>query len=157
MQLLPPRAHAALDRVERRVAPHLLPAGLHVVQYGIAVLFIWFGVAKLWSPGDGLELVAGVQMLFGLPGVFGMLLALWEVVIGAQFLSKQLVRYAAPQLLVHQAGTFLALVALPHLTWATFPWLTLHGQFVAKNVLIVGGALLVWHATLHTTRSRTDC
>jgi hypothetical protein len=41
-------------------------------------------------------------------------------------------------------GTFLPVVLLPDVVFATFPYgLTLEGQYIAKNLVVIGAALVV--------------
>ena len=42
-------------------------------------------------------------------------------------------------------GTFLPLVVCPDAVWTTFPFaLTLEGQYIVKNAVLIGGALVLF-------------
>jgi hypothetical protein len=42
------------------------------------------------------------------------------------------------------AGTFLPLVLLPEVVWTSFPLgLTLEGQYIIKNLVVIGAALVI--------------
>lgn len=142
------------DDLEQRIAPSMARVGVKTLRYGLALLYFWFGAAKIWAPGEGLALVTDLFGLIGLPSVFGLVLAVWEIIIAALFVRKETISYAAPMATAHLIGTFLPMLALPALTWTLVPWLTLHGQFVTKNIVLLGGVWVVWAATIRM-RMRT--
>lgn len=132
-------------RAEQAAVQWLAVAGVESLRYGLALLYVWFGLAKLFAPGDGLAIVTDLIALFGLPAITSPLLAVWEVLIGLLFLRLVWARYAAVLASLHLIGTFAPLVFLPGLTFAQFPiWLTLAGQFIVKNIVLHGAVLVIW-------------
>ncbi len=90
----------------------------------------------------------------------------WEVLIGVTFLIPALTRVAIFLLAFQMPGTFLPLVLLPEVCWDDFPLgLTLEGQYIVKNLIIIGAALVIGsrvsglratkREALNTTRSLT--
>lgn len=144
MKTIPER----LVEIETNLAPWMAVGGLKTLRFSLALIYLWFGLAKLFSPADGLELVRGLMATTGLPGSTGMVLAVWEIAIGILFLRTQWTRYASLNAIVHLLGTFLPFLFLPALTVYEAPWLTLHGQFIIKNVTLLGAAVVVWAATV---------
>lgn len=138
----------SIAEIEPKIVVPLLTVGTEILRYGLILIYLWFGAAKLYAPGDGLELVSGLISMMMLPMFFGQLLALWEIAIAIMFMRTEWVRYAAINTIVHLLGTFLPMAFLPWLTINDWPWLTLHGQFVIKNVALVGAAMVVWAATI---------
>lgn len=136
---------SALGTLERRSVQWLAATGVESLRYGLALIYVWFGVAKLWAPGEGLAIVVELLAIFGAPPIVSPLLAVWEVVIGLLFLRLRWARYAALLATIHLIGTFLPLLLLPDLTFKQFPlWLTLDGQFIVKNIVLHGAALVIW-------------
>ena len=117
--------------------------GLPGMRYALGVVFIWFGVLKLLgiSPAD--DLIAETVILVE-PEVFIPILGLWEVVIGVCFIFRRLLRVAILLLFLQLPGTFLPLLLVPEAVYTVFPYgLTVEGQYIVKNVIIIGAALVV--------------
>ena len=131
--------------------------GVRLVQFALGIVFVWYGALKL-MPGESpaAELVtataAAVLDLVGLSlpgGLVLYLLGLFEVGLGMALLTdlrRQLVVLLA---LGHMASTAIPLVLLPEMVWTQFPLsLSLEGQFIFKNLVIVAGAAAIG-ATAH--------
>ncbi len=72
------------------------------------------------------------------------ILAAWEVLIGVLFLFGIWMRFAVPLLLLQMVGTVMPLFLLPELCFQSVPFiLTLVGQYIIKNLILVVGALVI--------------
>jgi uncharacterized membrane protein YkgB len=72
------------------------------------------------------------------------ILGLWEIAIGVAFLVPALTRVALLLLLPQMPGTFLPLVMLPEVCFTIAPFgLTLEGQYIIKNLVIISCALII--------------
>lgn len=127
-----------------------------VLRVGLGLIFLWFGTLKFVpgvSPAE--ELVRSTFLeLFGLlglglsPTVAIYCLALFEVGIGTGFLVDVHRPALVWMLLVHMAGTALPLLLLPDMIWTQFPLgLTLEGQYIVKNVILIGAAMAIGGST----------
>lgn len=97
------------------------------------------------------------------PDLFVSLLGWWEVTIRVGLLFRPLHRTAILLLLLQMPGTHLPLVLLPEVCFTEVPrGLTLEGQYIIKNAVLIGAALVVddtvgqesaWEATLSGVRS----
>lgn len=118
--------------------------GITFLRFAIGVVFIWFGALKTigeLSPAYGL-VAATVYWLT--PEIIVPLLGLWEIAIGLAFLFTPLTRIAIFLLFLQIPGTFLPLVLLPEICFTVFPFgLTLEGQYIVKNLVIIGSALVI--------------
>lgn len=100
------------------------------------------------------------------PDLFVSLLGWWEVTIRVGLLFRPLHRTAILLLLLQMPGTHLPLVLLPEVCFTEVPrGLTLEGQYIIKNAVLIGAALIVddtvgqegaWEATLSGVRSHRD-
>lgn len=89
------------------------------------------------------ELVANTVYVVP-PELFVPVLGVWEVLIGLCLLYRPLIRLGILLLFLQMPGTFLPLVLLPEVTFARFPHaLTLEGQYIVKNLVMIGAALAV--------------
>lgn len=134
--------------------------GFRLLRYALGVVFVWFGALKLvpgLSPAEplaGATAEALARLLWFPPAdVFLRVLGVWEVVIGVGFFVRPLLRPAIALLALQMPGTVLPLILLPELCYTVFPFgLTLAGQYIVKNVVLVAAALVVGG----TVRLRTD-
>lgn len=123
------------------------------IQFGLGLIFAWFGALKFvpgLSPAEGLvrataaELLAPISFTGLQPTLFLLLLAAWEVLIGIGFLLDIRRRVVVWMVLLHMVGTALPLVLLPEIVWTRFPYaLSLEGQYIIKNLVLIGGAMAV--------------
>lgn len=78
------------------------------------------------------------------PDLFVPILGWWEVAIGVGLLFRPLLRFAILLLFLQMPGTFLPLVLLPGVCFTRFPvGLTLEGQYIVKNLILIAAALVV--------------
>jgi uncharacterized membrane protein YkgB len=131
------------EQIDRIVAGAMQRYGVRVLRYALAVVFIWFGILKPLGLSPAEALVK--RTVYFLPAdVFFPILGWWEVAIGAALLFRPLVRLALFLLFAQMVGTFLPLVVLPEVVWTNFPFaLTTEGQYIIKNLVLIGAALVV--------------
>ncbi len=114
----------------------------------IAVVYIWFGFLKVigTSPAEGLvtklfnltlEPIMGIQ-------TFLLILGIGECLIGFVWLSPRLTKLAFGLMIVHMFTTFMPILFLPNETWQSFFTLTLTGQYIIKNVVLLSAAWFVY-------------
>ncbi len=114
-----------------------------MLRFALAVIFVWFGALKFFQASPADDLVR--RTIYWLsPDIFIPILGVWEVVIGVCFCFRSTLRLALLLLAVQLPGTFLPLVVLPGVCFASLPFgLTMEGQYIVKNLLIIGAALVV--------------
>ena len=132
-----------LGPLDRRIASWMQRNGLFVLRVGLAVVFIWFGLLKPLGMSPAEELVRRVIYVVP-PDFFVPFLGWWEVAIGVGLLYRPLNRTAIFLLFLQMPGTLLPLVLLPEVCFTQVPWgLTLEGQYIIKNAVLIGAALAV--------------
>ncbi|WP_181899524.1 DoxX family protein [Flagellimonas nanhaiensis] len=121
-----------------------------LLAISVGLVYLWFGTLKFFpdlSPAEGLAKNTIHELTFGLiPGDISIiLLAVWEVGIGL-FLILSLWRRATVFLaLVHMVFTFAPLLFFPNETFNDGPLhLTLLGQYIIKNLIIIAALLMLW-------------
>ena len=131
------------DRVDRRLAGWMSRNGTVLLRYSLGLVFIWFGLLKPLGLSPAEELVKRT-VYFLPPDIFYPILGWWEVAIGAGLLYRPLTRVALFLLALQMPGTFLPLLVLPDVVWTSFPMgLTLEGQYIVKNLVLISAALVV--------------
>ena len=141
------------DGIDRRIAGWMEKYGILLLRISLGVIFIWFGALKLFegvSPAE--ELVKRTVYWFP-PEVFFPILGVWEVLIGVGLLFRRLIRAALLLLFLQMPGTFLPLILLPEVCFTAFPYgLTLEGQYIVKNLILISAALVVGGTVRHRKR-----
>lgn len=131
------------ETVDARIAAEMSKWGIPMLRVAVAVVFIWFGALKVFDISPAGDLVAATVYLVP-PELFIPVLGIWEVLIGLCLLYRPLIRVGILLLFLQLPGTFLPLVLLPGATFATFPYeLTVEGQYIIKNLVIIGAALVI--------------
>ena len=118
--------------------------GVTLLRYSLGIIYIWFGGLKVVELSPAQELVENTVYWFENPKTFVPILGIWEVVIGITMCIKPLIRVSIFLLFVQMPGTFLPLVLFPEVCFTNFPFgLTLEGQYIVKNLIIISSALVV--------------
>jgi len=134
--------------VDAAIAGFMQRHGHAALRYSLAVIFIWFGVLKPLglSPAEDLILqTVGWMPVLSAPSWLA-IIGWWEVAIGVMFLFRSTLRFAIGLLAMQMIGTFMPLVMLPEVTFqpGRAPYgLTLEGQYIVKNLLIISAAMVV--------------
>ena len=136
------------DRLDKNITNWMAEYSLIILRIGLGLIFIWFGALKFFpglSPAE--ELVRNTIYFFD-PNFFLPVLAAWEVVIGIGFLAglftNRFQRLTILLLFLQMFGAALPLILLPEVCWENFPFvLTLEGQYIVKNLAIIGSALVL--------------
>ena len=142
------RWHARLERMDRGIAHVMGRWGTRALRFALAVIFIWFGVLKPFglSPAEPLVLATVEALPVLSPRAWLIVIGWWEVLIGLTFLHRATLRIAIALLALQMVGTFLPLVLLPEVTFqpGRIPYgLTMEGQYIIKNLLVIAAALVV--------------
>ncbi len=131
------------DAFDRAVSDWMQRWSVPLLRVGLGVVFVWFGALKVIGASPAGELVA--ETVYFLPAeVFVPVLGVWEVLIGLALLYPPLTRVGILLLFFQMPGTFLPVVLLPDVVFETFPYaLTVEGQYIVKNLVIIAAALVV--------------
>ena len=133
-----------MDSLDARITRWMAAHGLFVLRIGLGMVFFWFGMLKFFpglSPAEGL---VRNTVYFVDPDLFIPVLAAWETLIGIGLLTGKYMRLTLLLLFLQMPGTALPLVVLPEVVWTAFPYgLTLEGQYIIKNLVLIGAALVL--------------
>ena len=117
--------------------------GEPLLRWALAVVFIWFGLLKPLDASPANDLVK--RTIYWLPPeTFLPFLGWWEVAIGVCLVVRPWVRVGVLLLFLQMPGTFLPLLLLPEICFERFPVvLTMEGQYIVKNIVLIAAALVV--------------
>ncbi|TYL38400.1 hypothetical protein CV102_11350 [Natronococcus pandeyae] len=137
------RYRRRFDELDATIAAQMDRWGMPVLRVAVAVVFIWFGGLKVFGVSPAADLVAATVYVVP-PSLFVPVLGVWEVFIGLCLLYRPLIRLGIFLLFLQLPGTFLPLVLLPEVVYVAFPYaLTVEGQYIVKNLVIIGAALVI--------------
>ncbi|MFE8912416.1 DUF417 domain-containing protein [Streptomyces globisporus] len=139
-----------LGRALTRLAAHVDIHALALLRATVGIVFVGFGVLKLFpsaSPAEQLAVDAATKMTLGLVPETVLLLSLatLESAIGIGLIvGRRLLRPALVAFFLHMGGVFSTLFLLPDAMWQPHsPAPTMEGQYVVKNVVLVAVCLVV--------------
>lgn len=134
---------STISRFDAKIIKLFTRFGLTFLRLSLGIIFIWFGLLKTVNLSPAQDLVAAT-VYWLTPEIIVPILGAWEAAIGVCLLFPQLIRLGLLLLALQLPGTFLPLVLLPEVTFTAPPFgLTLEGQYIVKNLVIIGSALVV--------------
>ena len=140
---------AKLDSAETCIYRWMARHGVACMRLSLGVIFLWFGGLKLFPGFSPAEALAGqtiMALTFGMvpPELSVPALGYIEALIGVALLSGKAMRLTLPALFVHMGGTALPFLLLPSVVFGDEAMtLSLEGQYIVKNLVILSGALVV--------------
>lgn len=139
-----PEVRKKAERLDERLRPLLARIGVPLLRISLGVVFLWFGLLKIFDVSPVSGLVANTIYWFD-PDVVVPALGVFEVFVGACLVAGRLMRIALPLLVLQMAGTFMVLVLLPGVAFRDGnPFLlTVEGEFVVKNLVLLSSALVI--------------
>lgn len=134
------RVNALDERISRLMSDWSIP----VLRLALGVVYVWFGALKLVPGLSPAEDLVAATVPFLPASLFMPFLGLWEIAIGLGFLFGRALRLTILLLFLQMPGTMAPIVLLPDRVFSVFPYgLTLEGQYIVKNLVLVGAALVV--------------
>ncbi|MBI3319815.1 MAG: hypothetical protein HYZ89_04435 [Candidatus Omnitrophica bacterium] len=124
--------------------------GIEFLRIALATVFIWFGLLKLAGRSPVAELVTST--VYWVPARHVVpLLGIWETVVGVGLLCRVALRVTLLLCWMLLSGTLLVLVLRPDITFqAGHPLLlTMEGEFIVKNLVLIAAGLVVGGTVQH--------
>lgn len=144
-----------LDNLDNILVEWMTRYGLLVLRIGLGIVFFWFGALKFFpglSPAEGL---VRNTIYFIDPDLFLPVLAAWETLIGIGLIWGKYMRLTLLLLFLQMPGTALPIIVLPEVVWTQFPFgLTLEGQYIIKNLVLIGAGLVLGATVRGNTKKK---
>ena len=150
---------AVYATAEARAIDTLWRYGTDALRLAIGTVFIWFGLLKIAGDSPAAPLV--IQTLTALHVTGGPMVAVLgaiETLIGLALCFGMALRSTLLLFLMQQAGTWLVLVLRPDVAFQDHhPWLlTMTGEFVVKNLVLMVGGIVSVVGRLHRETARRE-
>lgn len=124
-----------------------------VLRISLGVVYLWFGALKVVGMSPVVELMRAAHPLLATLPVY-VALAAFEVVLGLVLLVGVWTRVAAAAAALHLFGTFAVVLSSPRLAFQPwFPFLTMEGEFVVKNLVLLAASAALWSLSPRSLRA----
>jgi len=132
------------ERVDVALTGWMARHSVGLLRVSLGIVFVGFGALKLVPGLSPAEDLIRASMAFMPLDLFIPFLAVWEIAIGLGFITGRLMRLTILLLALQMVGAVSPLVLTPDRIFILFPWvLTLEGQYVIKNLVLISGALVI--------------
>jgi uncharacterized membrane protein YkgB len=134
----------------QRIITPILSRRYHLLSASIGIAYLWFGILKFFpglSPAEKLAQETITHITFGLvPSHVSIhLLAVWESILGIFLIMGKMNKAILVITLVHMSCTFMPFVFMPEQSFnSKFFFLTLVGQYIMKNVIIIFAMMVLY-------------
>jgi uncharacterized membrane protein YphA (DoxX/SURF4 family) len=132
-----------------------------VLRLSLGFVFLWFALPKFVPGLSAMDTLARDTITVLSAGVVTgdtarLLLALLETAIGVGLLSGRLPRLTLLALLFQMAGTLTPLALFPGQMWTAPFVLSLEGQFIAKNLVLIAAGITLAGRLRRTPAGQQD-
>ncbi len=138
----------ALDRVASSPNQMVRRNKARLLRLALGTVFLWFRALKALGETSVLGIIQAVYPFLAQPPYL-QALGVGEMVLGTGVLLGSHTRVFASLMVFHLAGTLMVPFLAPAAAFSpSFPVLTLEGEFVLKNLVLISAALLLAEGTL---------
>lgn len=110
------------------------------LRISFAIIFVWFGILKVFNSSPVTPLINAVSPIsfpLAIP-----LIGIFEVLIGVAFFANKFIKITSLVTVLYLiVVSVLVILGKGFSPW--FPLLTLEGEFVVKNLVLIAGGLLL--------------
>jgi uncharacterized membrane protein YkgB len=133
-----------LTEIDRVIRGLLSAWAVPLLRISLGVVFVWFGALKVFNVTPVTDLVAETVYWVD-PDWFVPLLGWVEVLVGVALILRRALRLILPVFLAQLVGTFLVLILQPDVAFqnGNLFKLTVEGEFVIKNLVLLSAGLVV--------------
>jgi len=145
------------DELDRRFVGFLNRWGIPMLRVSLGLVFIWFGALKIFRVSPVADLVARTVYWVD-PSWFVAVLGGVEVIIGLGLLVGRALRTVLALFWLQMLGTFLVLIIQPDVAFQRGNplLLTVEGEFVVKNLVLLSAGMVVGSTVRRRRRSGED-
>jgi putative oxidoreductase len=146
---------ALSNRLDEKVVRFMSSYAILIIRISLGIVFVWFGLLKVMGTSPVYDLASHVVYWLP-PELFVPLLGIWEMAIGIGLLLGKALRVVLSLLFLQLAGTFLVLVMRPETAFqgGNPLLLTMEGEFVVKNLVLIAAGLAVGGTARHIRKEQ---
>lgn len=137
------RSESAAARFNEPSNAKGLRAVVFLLRLSLALVFFWFGLLKFMNVSPVVELLQN-SFPFLASSPYLEILGLTEIFIAVGLMTNRFLPQTITLMTLHLMGTLAVVVVAPRIIFApAFPVLTMEGEFVAKNFVLIAAGLVV--------------
>lgn len=131
-------------RVDELLLSLLRRWSITTLRLALGLVFFWFGALKIFASSPVASLIQETYSFMPIHA-FVLVLGVWEMLIGVGIILKRALRSVLILAGVHLLGTFTAIWFKPSVFFVQgVPFcLTVDGEFVMKNLVLITAALVI--------------
>ncbi|MBI2033188.1 MAG: DoxX family membrane protein [Candidatus Levybacteria bacterium] len=127
---------------------------IKLLRWSIGFTFLWFGVLKFFNASPVLEIIRqAMPLMLGESQLFMFGLSLLEIAIGFAFLANKFVKLAVLVMTAHLIVATASVLFTQGFS-PRFPVLSLAGEFVVKNLVLIASGFVLF--TSHETKEKSE-
>jgi uncharacterized membrane protein YphA (DoxX/SURF4 family) len=136
---------ARLDQLEAASVNWAAHHSLRLLQIGYGVVFLWFGVVKLFPGMSATESLTAALVPVENFALAYALLGVSDMIVGLGLISGRMQRLSIALSMIIMVGSLFSYALRPDLMFTSAPFaLTLAGQHMLKNLIFIGAAVTIW-------------
>lgn len=141
------------QRFDRSAVALARRLGVPALRIALGVVFIWFGALKVAGASPVADLVADTVPLLGDRAAV-IVVGVVEILVGIGLITGWLIRLTLAVFFAQMLGTFLVLITQPQLSFqgGNPLRLTVLGEFVVKNIVLLAAGVVVAAASIPPPR-----
>jgi len=145
-----------LFRLDEFLLNFLRRWSITALRLALGSVFLWFGALKIFGSSPVAALIRETYRFMPIT-LFVLVLGVWEMVIGVGIIFKRALRCVLILMGIHLIGTFSAIWFNPSIFFVQgVPFcLTVDGEFVIKNLVLITGALVIAGYEVKPLRKRS--
>lgn len=120
-----------------------LDFAIWMLKASLTVVFVWFGTLKLLNVSPVFDVISAAYPFITSHYVLYFCLAVLEIVLGICLLIPRFARLAGWVMVAHLVIATLGVLFSPQAFTSGFPLLSVVGEFVVKNFVLMAAALVV--------------
>ena len=126
------------------------------LRIALGIIFLWFGALKVLNASPVVELIFTAYSF--MPPIFIAVLGWWEIIIGVGLITKSFLRTTLILMWIQLAGTFSSFFLAPDIFFVGLNpfYITLEGEFVIKNLILVAAGLVIGGFEIHPFNHRSS-
>lgn len=137
-----------MEKFEKRFIKFIDNITEPLSRFSFFIVYFWFGTLKILGLSSATPLVKDLFSCtlckLGLDFTsFYPFFTLFEIIIGIMFLFPKLTKITTIFFFIHMYTTMLPLILLPQEVYDGFGILTMEGQYILKNVILISLALFL--------------
>jgi uncharacterized membrane protein YkgB len=144
MFMEPTENMTTIDRLDLMITAFLRRWSIPALRISLGVVFVWFGAMKVFDVTPVADLVASTVYWFD-PDWVVPVLGVFEVIVGIGLMFRIALRLMLGLFALQMVGTFLVLALLPEVAFdgGNPLLLTVEGEFVVKNLVLLSAGMVV--------------